>query len=187
LSYHGVKDVALVQTGGTPQAISSLAQKLVDGIIVSPPATYRLINEGYNEIVSHKDVANMGVEFLTNGIVARRSFANKNKDVVIRLIKGTMEGLKSMHSDPTSAKRAFSKYTRLTDPKLVDQSYRFALDVITKDPTVSAPSMQSIVRNLVQWNIVDATAAGTTPLTAFYDNSYVEEIKRSGFLAQLWK
>jgi hypothetical protein len=26
-----------------------------------------------------------------------------------------------------------------------------------------------------------------TPLSAYYDNSYVDEIKRSGFFAELWK
>jgi hypothetical protein len=32
-----------------------------------------------------------------------------------------------------------------------------------------------------------AASAGATPLSAYYDNSYVEEIKRSGFLAELWR
>jgi hypothetical protein len=29
--------------------------------------------------------------------------------------------------------------------------------------------------------------ASATPLTAYYDNRYVEEVKRSGFFDQLWR
>ena len=48
-------------------------------------------------------------------------------------------------------------------------------------------SIQPIVQQSAQWNLIEAKAANSTPLSAYYDNSYVDEIKRSGFLAELWK
>ena len=92
-----------------------------------------------------------------------------------------------MFSNENQAKTVLAKYTRQTDPDVLDQTYRFALDVFIKDPTVSPASIQLIVQHAVQWNLVDAKAANGTPLTAYYDNSYVEEIKKSGFFAELWK
>jgi hypothetical protein len=44
-----------------------------------------------------------------------------------------------------------------------------------------------MTKQMVQSNLVDATAAAETPVTAYYDNRYVEEVKRSGFFDQLWK
>ena len=35
--------------------------------------------------------------------------------------------------------------------------------------------------------LIDAKVAAATPLTAYYDSRYVEEVKRSGFFDQLWK
>ena len=67
------------------------------------------------------------------------------------------------------------------------QTYRVALEVYVKDPTVSPVSIQPIVQQSAQWNLVDAKLASSTPLSAYYDNSYVEEIKRSGFLSELWR
>jgi hypothetical protein len=52
---------------------------------------------------------------------------------------------------------------------------------------VSPDSIQPIVQHAVQCNLVDAKAAGHAPLTAYYDNSYIEEIKKSGFFAELWR
>ena len=101
---YNVQDINIVQTGTTTQAITSLAQGLVDGIITSAPFTFRLIKDGYRELVSPKDFKRAGVEFLIQGLVARRSYAAKNRQVVIGMIKATMEGVKQIFVDDKQAK-----------------------------------------------------------------------------------
>ena len=184
---YNVQGVNVVQTGTTTQAITSLSQGLVDGIITSAPFTFRLMKDGYRELVSSKDFKKAGIEFLINGIVARKSFGVKNREIVIKFIKGTMEGVKEMFVNQRQTKTVLAKYTRQTDPEVLEQTYRFALEVYVKDPTVSPVSIQPIVQQSAQWNLVDAKLASSTPLSAYYDNSYVEEIKRSGFLSELWR
>src|SRR5262245_3359668 len=184
---YNVHGINIVQTGTTTQAITSLSQGLVDGIITSAPFTFRLMKGGYRELVGPKDFKKAGVEFLIQGLVARKSFAVKNRDVVIGMIKATMEGVRQMFVNEKQTKSVLAKYTRQTDPDILDQTYRFALDVFVKDPTVTADSIQPIVQQSAQFNLVDAKLANSTPMTAYYDNSYVEELKRSGWLAELWK
>ena len=74
---HNVQGINIVQTGTTTQAITSLSQGLVDGIITSAPFTFRLMKDGYRELVSPKDFKKAGVEFLIQGLVARKSYARK--------------------------------------------------------------------------------------------------------------
>jgi ABC-type nitrate/sulfonate/bicarbonate transport system substrate-binding protein len=187
LNLYSVRAVNVVQTGTTAQGVTSLSQGLIDGIITSAPNTFRLIKAGYRELVGPTDFKKAGVEFLINGLVARKSLAAKNREIVIGMIKATMEGTKRMYADEKQAKAALAKYTRQKETEVLDQSYRFALDIFVKDPTVTPASIQPIVQQSAQWNLVDAKAAGATPLAAYYDNSYVDEIKRSGFFAELWK
>jgi NitT/TauT family transport system substrate-binding protein len=184
---YNVQGINIVQTGTTTQAIASLSQGLVDGIITSAPFTFRLMKDGYREFVGPKDFRKAGVEFLIQGLVARKSFAVKNREVVTGMIKATMEGVRQIFVNEKHAKSVLAKYTRQTDPDILDQTYRFALDIFIKDPTVTANSIRPIVQQSAQFNLVDAKAASSTPLTAYYDNSYVEELKRSGWLAELWK
>ena len=184
---YNVQGVNVVQTGTTTQAITSLSQGLVDGIITSAPFTFRLMKDGYRELVGPKEFKKAGIEFLIQGLVARKSFAVKNRETVIGMIKATMEGTRQMFANEKQAKAVLAKYTRQLDSDVLDQTYRFALDVFVKDPTVSPGSIQPIVQHAVQWNLVDAKVANSTPLAAYYDNSYVEEIKRSGFFSELWK
>jgi ABC-type nitrate/sulfonate/bicarbonate transport system substrate-binding protein len=184
---YNVQGINIVQTGTTTQAITSLSQGLVDGIITSAPFTFRLMKDGYREFVGPKDFRKAGVEFLIQGLVARKSFAVKNREVVTGMIKATMEGVRQIFVNEKHAKSVLAKYTRQTDPDILDQTYRFALDIFIKDPTVTANSIRPIVQQSAEFNLVDAKAATSTPLTAYYDNSYVEELKRSGWLAELWK
>jgi ABC-type nitrate/sulfonate/bicarbonate transport system substrate-binding protein len=91
---YNVQGINSVQTGTTTQAITSLSQGLVDGIITSAPFTFRLMKDGYRELVSPKDFKKARVEFLIQGLVARKSFAAKNRELVAGMIKATMEGVR---------------------------------------------------------------------------------------------
>jgi ABC-type nitrate/sulfonate/bicarbonate transport system substrate-binding protein len=187
LNLYKVQGVNVVQTGTTAQGVASLSQGLIDGIITSAPNTFRLIKDGYRELVRPSDFKKAGVEFLINGLVARKSLAAKNREIILGMIKATMEGTKQMFVHEKQAKVALAKYTRQKETEVLDQSYRFALEIFVKDPTVTPGSIQPIVQQSAHWNLIDAKAAGATPLSVYYDNSYVDEIKRTGFLAELWK
>ncbi|MGH7875045.1 MAG: ABC transporter substrate-binding protein [Candidatus Binatia bacterium] len=184
---HNLQGVNIVQTGSTTQAITSLSQGVVDGIITSAPFTFRLMKDGYRELVGPTEFKKAGVEFLIQGLVARKSFAAKNRDVVIGMIKATMEGTKQIFVNEKQTKAVLAKYTRQSDAEILDQTYKFALDIFVKDSTVTPGSIQPIVQQSAQFNVVDAKLAANTPLSAYYDNSYIDEIKRSGFFSQLWK
>ena len=182
---HNLQGINIVQTGTTTQAITSLFQGLVDGIITSAPFTFRLIKDGYRELVSPADFKKAGVEFLIQGLVARKSFAVKNREVILGMIKATMEGTRQIFANEKQTKALLAKYTHQNDPAILDQTYQFARDIFVKDPAVTPGSIQPIVQQSAQFNRVDAKLAAATPLSAYYDNSYVEEIKKSGFFAQL--
>ena len=47
--------------------------------------------------------------------------------------------------------------------------------------------MQSMVQRMVQVNMIDAKTAQSTPVSAYFDNSYVAELKQSGFFDAVWK
>jgi ABC-type nitrate/sulfonate/bicarbonate transport system substrate-binding protein len=184
---HNAQGINIVQTGTTTQAITSLTQGLVDGIITSAPFTFRLMKDGYRELVGPKEFKKAGVEFLIQGLVARKSVAAKNRDAVIGMIKATMDGIKQIFVNEKLAKSVLAKYTRQTDPDILDQTQKFALDIFVKDPTVMPSSIQPIVQQSAQFNLIDAKLANSTPMSAYYDNSYIDEIKRSGWLAELWR
>src|SRR5688572_28537771 len=152
---HNIQGINIVQTGTTTQAITSLSQGSVDGIITSAPFTFRLMKDGYRELVGPKEFKKAGVEFLIQGLVARKSIAAKNRDVVIGMIKATMEGTRQIFVNEKHAKAVLAKYTRQNDPEILDRTHKFALDIFVKDPTVTPASIQPIVQQSAEFNVVD--------------------------------
>jgi ABC-type nitrate/sulfonate/bicarbonate transport system substrate-binding protein len=186
LDRYNVTDVTVIQGLGPGEQLPALNRGSIDAAVVSPPA-FPLLKAGHQEILSSTDLRNLGVKFIHQGVVARKSLLRKNPDVVVRLIKSTMEGIKTITTDEQLTKKVLTKYTRLTDPDLLDQTYRLAVTHFTRDPSIPPEAIQSMVQQLARWNMVDQKAANSTPLTDFYDNSFVDEVKKSGFLNQLWK
>lgn len=186
LDGYGIKNVTILQMGGQPEAFAGLSRGSVDGAVFSPPYNFQLKKQGYIELASPSDLAKL-TEFITNGIVARRSVAEKDKDTVIKTIKGTAEAIKIIQTDREFTKKVMSKWMPMKDADLVEQSYRFATENYAKEGIVPEAALRGMVKQMVQSNLVDAKAAAATPVTAYYDNRYVDEVKRSGFFEQLWR
>lgn len=186
LDGHGIKNVTILQMGGQPEALAGLTRGSVDGAVFSPPYNFQLKKQGYNELASPSDLAKL-TPFITNGIVARRSVAERDKDTVIKVIKGTAEAIKVIQTDRELTKKVMSKWMPMKDADLAEQSYRFATENYSKEGIVPENALRGMVKQMVQSNLIDPKAAANTPMTAYYDNRYVEEVKRSGFFDQLWR
>src|SRR5499433_1577817 len=93
LDRHGIKDATILQMGSQPEAAAGMRRDAIDGAMISLPLNYVLAKEGFRELVGPQDYRKLGIQFISQGISARRSFGAKNRDVVMRLMKGTMEGL----------------------------------------------------------------------------------------------
>lgn len=184
---NNLKDVTVLQMGGFGEAVAALSRGAIDGAVLSPPHNFRMVKEGFRELMSQKDLKNLGTGFLTQGIVARRSFAVTHRDVVLRLIKSTLEGTKYAAANEEFTKRAISRYLKISDPELLRQSYVYVTESFVKEPFVPESTVQSVVQHMVQLNMIDAKAAQSIPTSAYYDNSFMTELKQSGFLNNLWK
>jgi len=187
LDRYNVKDTAILQMGSQPEAAAAMRRDAIDGAMISLPLNYVLAKEGYRELVGPQDYRKLGIQFISQGISARKSFIGKNRDLVLRLIKATMEGLKLMSLQESLAKKILSKYTRQSDPEALDRAYRFGLETLNKDPLIPREAIVSMVRLMSDLGLIDRAAAASTPPEAFYDNSFAEEMRKTGFLRALWQ
>src|SRR5439155_15863139 len=96
LDRYGIKDVTMIQMGSQSEAEVGLRRGIVDGAMVSPPQSFLLIRDGFRELVGAADYSKLGIKLISGGIAARRSYAAKNRDVIVRVIKATMESITVM-------------------------------------------------------------------------------------------
>jgi NitT/TauT family transport system substrate-binding protein len=184
---NNLKDVHVLQMGGFPEAAAGLSRGAIDAALFSPPHNFRLVKEGFRELLSPKDLRASGSGFLTQGIVARKAFAAANRDVVVRLIKATVEGTKYALANEDFTKRAISRYLGVNDAGILRQSYLYVTETFVREPFVPESTIRSMVQRMVQVNMIDAKSAQSMPVTAYFDNSFVSELKQSGFLDAVWR
>jgi ABC-type nitrate/sulfonate/bicarbonate transport system substrate-binding protein len=182
-----VGDVTIIQTGGIPESMAAVMTGNVDGAMVNPPNNIILREKGFRELVGAKQLKEMNLRFPENGVMAKRSWAEKNSDAVKRFIKSLAEALKRMHDDKDFAMKSLGKYTKVTDAKILEESYRFGIDSFFKDFKTPVDGIRLMVDQLASSRMIDPALAQKTPLTAYYENRYVEELEKEGFFKKLWQ
>jgi hypothetical protein len=50
-----------------------------------------------------------------------------------------------------------------------------------------AAAFSALVEQMVSQKSIDAAAAKKLPLSAYYDNRYVDELEKEGFFKKLWQ
>ena len=68
-----------------------------------------------------------------NGIAARRGFMEKNPGIAKRLIRAAFQGIKTIHDNKELAIKTLAKYTKITDEKVLEESYRFSIEALSKE------------------------------------------------------
>src|SRR4029434_2812426 len=77
---HNIKDVNVLQMGGFPEAVAGLLRGAIDAAVFSPPHNFRMLKEGFRELVSQKELRASGSGFLTQRIVARTALPSSHRD-----------------------------------------------------------------------------------------------------------
>ena len=182
-----VNDAVIIQTGGYPESMTALSTNAIAGAMIPAPQSVVLREKGFRELVSIKQIRDMNIRFIEQGVVARRPYAEKNTEIVKRFIQAVYDGLKKIHDDKAFATKVLSKYTKVTRQNMLDESYQASIEAFAKDPRVPPDVFKDLAEQLVGLKLIDPVAAQKTPLSAYYDNRYVDELEKSGFFKRLWQ
>lgn len=63
----------------------------------------------------------------------------------------------------------------MNDQKILEESYRFSVDALSKEGFMPTEAFSALVEQLVSQKSIDETASKKLPVTAYFDNRYVNE------------
>jgi ABC-type nitrate/sulfonate/bicarbonate transport system substrate-binding protein len=183
----GVTGAAVIQSGGIPESAAMLMSGAVAAAMVPPPQSLMLKEKGFRELVSVKQFRDWNIPVVENGVGARRSFVEKNPGVAVRFIRSAFEGIKTIYTNKELAMRTLAKYTKLNDEKILEESYRFSIDALSKEGSMPPEAFSALIEQLVSQKSVDEAASKKLPVTAYFDNRFVNELEKEGFFKKLWQ
>jgi NitT/TauT family transport system substrate-binding protein len=163
------KDIKLLYHKGPPDALQTFLLNNADGLIVTPPQTEMAKGKGYPVII---DYYQRGLRIIGPGTGVARSFVKKNPNTLKIFLMGYLDGVKRAIDDPATAKQVESFYTKVTDAKLLEDSYQQGRKVWNKDMTVDAAAIKLVLEQSTV-----AKAADLDP-RRFFDNSLIREVNR---------
>jgi len=180
VKYLGLEgQVTFLATGGPPETLAAMQFGKVLAGVFQPPDTLRAREMGFRELLN---IAKIGIKSQGTAIATTRQWASENPELVERYIRAAIKGSHRLKTDQDFGMKVIEKYTRLSDPKLLKETYDFYKDQWRKD---GFPSLEGIQKN------IEAAAAGipeakTARAEQFVDLTFVNKIKASGLIEQLW-
>ncbi|MBI2997066.1 MAG: ABC transporter substrate-binding protein [Deltaproteobacteria bacterium] len=173
------RDVAFIQTGGTPEALAALVSGGVDAAVLTAPIDAQAIGLGFHYVVYGPDLR---IPYAATTFNTRRSIIAKRPQVLGRFMRAMAEAAKILHTDREFTYKILGKYLRLDDRKILDAAYDSEIKVLEPRLVIKPEALQAILDEISPTE----PRAKKVKAQELIDARYVEEMEKSGFFDRLW-
>lgn len=164
------RDYKLLVIGGTPQTYAALLSGQIDAAALSLPVNYAAEEQGFNEIGRFVDVI---PDYQLAALSTKRSWADKNRPVLVRVMKAMAETMRWMHQNKEATVALLAREMKLK-PEHARRGWDFYTSTRTWHPDgdVNLDGMQIVTR--IYWEQTQSKGAVPAP-SKYVDQSYLRE------------
>lgn len=170
-------DLKVLYFSRQEDALAALNQGIVQAAVHSAPTTLMARRLGFKEIVN---IGSLKLPYPFMGIAVRHSAIEQSPDIVRSFLKAFLAGLKIAIEQPETSRRALGKYLATKDPEIIDEAYKSFAPLFPKVPYVTDEAIRAAI------SVTDHPKAATANPREFYDNRFLQELERSGFVKELY-
>jgi NitT/TauT family transport system substrate-binding protein len=162
-------DVTLKEYGGGMRRLDAVKSGEIKATPLNEPIASLARRQGVNVLV---DLVPEQIPWVFSSIVVRRSDITARRDLLIRFLKGTIEGNYLALSDEKRAKDVLAKELKISDQKILDVTYS---DFKAQSPTnieISPPGAE---------NILAQFPGGSQKVEDYVETSLLVALKAEGY------
>jgi ABC-type nitrate/sulfonate/bicarbonate transport system substrate-binding protein len=165
------RDYNLINVGGSAQAFISLTAGRIDAAIIAVPLNYEAAQMGYPVIAK---VVDFIPNYQLTEVTVKRSWAEKNRPLVVRFMKGLVLAMRWMYDNKEPAIAFLSKEMKLK-PEQARRGWEYYTENKIWNP--NAETNVEGVRTVIQISAERGVFKGgpLPPPAKYLDHSYVEE------------
>jgi NitT/TauT family transport system substrate-binding protein len=176
--------IAIMQIGAQPDRMAAVIAGRVDGTALEP---------GFGQVAKDKglimltDLTKSDTPYVNTVMSAQRRYVRENPQQVETFLKGIVDGLAAMANpaNDKAIKNVLARRLKLTAPDAVQILYDATVQMHarTKVPNTSIAGTQNMIDALQRVNprLAKVKAAD------LIDNSYIDRIEKSGYIAEAMK
>ncbi|MBI2089467.1 MAG: ABC transporter substrate-binding protein [Deltaproteobacteria bacterium] len=173
------KDIKAVTVGGGPARMAAVTTGQLDFTVVTEPEKIQGEKFGLKVII---DMAKLNVAFQFNCVVATRKRIRENPGEVRRVVWAMAEAIHFYKTNKEQAIKIMEKYTRGLSRPVLEGAYAANRELLVED---TYPTLEGLKNTLEIQATLDPKAA-RAKVEDFVDLRFVEEMKKSGFVNQLY-
>jgi NitT/TauT family transport system substrate-binding protein len=173
-------DVTIHPIGGSQQErYQAMVANVVQAILVTPPLDVRAKSDGFNVIYRLID---LDIPFIYSSLITNYRMLRERPETVQRMVAALAETVYFVEKNPEKAKAAIAKAMRIKDEEALQSSYNvYAKEIVDRTMMVPGKSISEAVEIARD----SGTIIRKKP-EELYDNSFVINLEKSGFLKELW-
>ena len=165
--------------GSQGERYQAMAAGIVHGVIITPPLDVRAKNEGYNIMYRLID---LNIPFIYSSLHTSYKMLRERSDVVQRIVAAFAEIIYFVEKNPDKAKASISKAMRTKDPQALQSAYDvYAREILDRTMVVPGKAVAETVEIARQEG-----APVRRKAEELYDNTFVNNLEKSGFLKEIW-
>jgi NitT/TauT family transport system substrate-binding protein len=174
------RDVAMLQVGRVQDILSSLIAGGIDAGTMAFPYDIKAKDGGYRELA---DLTQSGARYASSSVMARRGFLIQNKNHMEGFVRALIEAIHFIRTRREDGIKILARYTRLSDMKILGQTYDFHTRVIwPKVPEIQPEDLKLVLEELAEAN---PKAREIDPAELIY-GSLVKDVVASGFVERVY-
>ncbi len=173
------RDVPIIQIGEMPAIAAALSKRSIYAAPMSYPMAFIAQQAGVKVLAN---LAKEDIPFVHVGIGVTRRFVKDHRAQAKAILRAYGRAVHFMHTNKEEYKKILAKYSKVTDPGMLDGSVQYAYDFVEKVPLVKPQAFQVTLDVIAQKN----PKAKTAKPEQFFDNSLVQELINEKFFVSLW-
>jgi ABC-type nitrate/sulfonate/bicarbonate transport system substrate-binding protein len=171
--------VTIFASGGAPERLAALSTRAIDASVLSPPETLVAARLGMN-ILAH--LSDLKAAFPQTVITVRRSFLEKNRDVVKRFVRAYSEAIYEFKTDKAKGMAVYAHRLKQQDSQVLDATYDYFAPKFSFPPRVGLDGLRNALELV---GARDREAKGEINVEQFVDESLIDELEREGYFKKL--
>ncbi len=174
-----LRDVTFVTSGSVPAMLGALQSGGVQAAALSMPTSTKAQKVGMRMLAN---VADLGVHYPSSWLAVRRSYLNAHRGEVAALVKSITEAIAFELQHPDETKQIIGRYSQVTDPQQLSDTYQAVVPYLNRVPRPEAAQVSEALKLLA----LQSPKAATADPGQFVDPSFVDKLKKDGFIDRLY-
>jgi NitT/TauT family transport system substrate-binding protein len=181
LARQGMKsgqDISIIYSGSTSAAFAALVNGRVQAIFATSPNDLQAVQAGFKPLL---ELGDLNIPYAGNCTTVMRPYITKQPVRMRGFVAGIMEAIAHIRRRPNDAKAVLQKYTRVSDPVILQHAYEAETRYMEPVPSPTPEGTKTILEQLgVSGRAVE------TFLAEFIDDRFMKQLSDEGFVKQLY-